>query len=209
MYKRNFRARRRFKRRGVRAAAYKALKKVNRLAKRTKPELKYEDAFIGAAQTITWSSYGSAVIANGQGTALNQHIGQKLSIKFIDVNYTLLQPNASTVSDTKVVVYVDKEANNPTIFTSTGTLYAPLAPLYRTTKAEYRVLLERNHAQTILDSTGYIHVRKRIYMKDLPVSFSANTSTVITNQLRIAAISNTNGNDPQLMWHIRVVYSDL
>ena len=121
------RVRRRMRRRGAKAAAYKALKKVNRLAKRTKPELKYEDDYIGDRQAVTWSGYGSALIANGQGTSFNQHIGQKLSLKYIDLNYEVFQSYASTVSDIKVVLYIDKEATNPVVFPTTGSILAPLS----------------------------------------------------------------------------------
>lgn len=202
---------RHYKKRKVEGKAVKALKKVNRLAKICKPELKYDLSY-NAGSSVDYNGYTSALMANSQGVTNATHVGDRLTLHSVDCRIQFFQGGSGIYSTTRFILYIDKAniAPGTGIFSITGSSQAPLSPLSRAYAKDMIVLKDWTVDQTSGSDSGVISKHFHIPLKGRTMLFNANTSTVMANQLRIAAISSVApaGTRPELWWNCEVKYSD-
>lgn len=193
------------------AAGVKALKKVNRLARLVKPEQKYDLSY-NAGSFVDYNGYTTALMTNNQGVTNAQHVGDRLTLTSLDFRMALYQGGAGYYSTTRCIIYIDKANISPgnNIWSITGSVQAPLAPLSRAYAKDMIVLKDFTIDQTSGGDSGAVHKHFRIPLKGRTMLFNANTNTVMASQLRIAFISTVApaGTRPEVWWNAEVKYTD-
>lgn len=213
-YKRRYRRRTMKGRKDGKALAYKALHKVNKLSKTIgRPEIKHLDAYIGSPSTVDYS--GSLVSITGlsaQGVQQSQHIAQSITLKSMNIKFTISQPNAGKISTVRVIILRDKENNlvASDILDSLGAAYSPLAPYNRDYRAWYEVYYDKLFQLTTGTDSGSQIQDVHINLKDHVQEFSGTSNTVLSNEIKMLVVSNeVTTNLPTYFYFARCYYTDL
>lgn len=212
--------RRRFKRRTMKgrkdgkALAYKALHKVNKLSKTIgRPEIKHLDAYIGSPSTVDYSGALTSIVGLcAQGVQQGQHIAQSITLKSMNIKFTVSQPNAGKISTVRVIIIRDKENNlvASDILDSLGAAYSPLSPYNRDYRSYFEVYYDKLFQLTTGSDSGSQLQDVHINLKDHVSSFVGTGNAPNANEIKMLVVSNeVTTNLPTYFYYARLYYTDV
>ncbi len=189
--------------------AKKALRKVNKLARRVKPEPKFHDIGLTTlAPTIAGLITHLTAIAQGETETTRN--GIQVRVFFMEFRWILVKDSVPATSTTRILIVRDNrqvESTSPTVIKILQAAN-PISPYTRINPKRFTVLYNKT---ITLDSTR-ISRRGQITRKlSFPLQYIGAASTSITKNgmYLLTESDNAATEEPSFRFTIRIRYSDV
>lgn len=189
--------------------AQKAVKGVWYLKGLVNSELKFHDYTASANFDFNGAMYNITSIAGGSGE--NQRNGNSIFVRYITLRGIIAANTSVAYNTCRMIVFIDKDSSGavPTaadLLATTGTGYAPIAPLNDDNRKRYKVLTSKTMSLSPSDYNlpfkSYIPIRHHVRYN------SPTFNDYDKGQIYVLFISDQNTAVPLFTLYSRVAYHD-
>lgn len=190
--------------------ATNAMNGVLYLKKLVNAEKKYFD--LNATTNVDFNGVLVHLTPIPEGSGAGQRNGIKIAARSLYIRTNVLNSSAISSGFMRIIIFFDKfnTGTAPTIsdlVSTAGSTHATVTPTSYKARTRYEILYDK-----VLTSSGSSHAAnaRKIYIKLFrKINYTASLgSDEYSNQLYMVALSNTNGNNPQLIYSSRFGYMD-